>query len=55
MCVFRHPNFIILPERNKIDHIQNPEIDMLKCNLFNASTKSKYGMHRDFKNECLKF
>lgn len=24
MCVFRHPNFIILPERNKIDHT-NPQ------------------------------
>lgn len=24
MCVFRHPNFIILPERNRIDHT-NPQ------------------------------
>lgn len=40
MCVFRHPNFY-----NSSGKIQIPKIDMLKCNLFHASTKPTYDMH----------
>lgn len=55
MCVFRHPNFIILPERNKIYHTKPRDRHAEFSTNFTMSENNRLFFDRINVIWCLKY